>query len=241
MATSTLGMPDDIREYMLSVSVRETPILKSLREETALMENSMMQVSPEQGQLMHMLIKLIKAKRTLEIGVFTGYSTLWTAMALPEDGLIIACDVNSEWTDTAEKYWREACVDNKIDLRLAPAVDTLNTLIEEGLEGTFDFAFIDANKEDYGKYYEQCLQLVKPGGLIALDNVLRHGRVIDPKSDDPGTVAIRELNRRIYNDDRVDISMIPVSDGLTLVLKNSLQQHQVIPGQMSGNTEFTVS
>lgn len=221
MSTSTLGMPDDIREYMLSVSVRETLILKNLREETALMENSIMQISPEQGQLMYMLIRLINAKKTLEIGVFTGYSTLWTAMGLPEDGLIIACDVNREWTDIAEKYWIEASVDHKIDLRIAPAEDTLNSLIEAGLGNTFDFAFIDANKEDYGTYFEQCMQLIKPGGLIALDNVLRHGSVIDPQSDDPGTVAIRELNRRIYVDDRVDVSMIPVSDGLTLVRREA--------------------
>ena len=221
MSTSTLGMPDDIREYMLSVSVRETLILKNLREETALMENSIMQISPEQGQLMYMLIRLINAKKTLEIGVFTGYSTLWTAMGLPEDGLIIACDVNREWTDIAEKYWIKASVDHKIDLRIAPAEDTLNSLIEAGLGNTFDFAFIDANKEDYGTYFEQCMQLIKPGGLIALDNVLRHGSVIDPQSDDPGTVAIRELNRRIYVDDRVDVSMIPVSDGLTLVRRKA--------------------
>ncbi|MCK5064744.1 MAG: class I SAM-dependent methyltransferase [Candidatus Fermentibacteraceae bacterium] len=221
MSTSTLGMPDDIREYMLSVSVRETLILKNLREETALMENSIMQISPEQGQLMYMLIRLINAKKTLEIGVFTGYSTLWTAMGLPEDGLIIACDVNREWTDIAEKYWIKASVDHKIDLRIAPAEDTLNSLIEAGLGNTFDFAFIDANKEDYGTYFEQCMQLIKPGGLIALDNVLRHGSVIDPQSDDPGTVAIRELNRRIYVDDRVDVSMIPVSDGLTLVRREA--------------------
>ncbi len=213
-------MPEELREYMLSVSVRETGILKNLRERTALMENSLMQISPEQGQLMYMLIKLIKAKRTLEIGVFTGYSTLWTAMALPEDGLIIACDVNREWTETAEKYWIEACVDHKIDLRLAPAEDTLDSLIEEGLENTFDFAFIDANKDGYGTYYDQCLQLIKPGGLIALDNVLGFGRIIDPKSDDPGTTVIRDLNRRIHNDNRVDVSMIPVSDGLTLILKH---------------------
>lgn len=212
-------MSRELREYMLSVSVRESETLEKLRLETSTMKNSNMQISPEQGQFMNFLVKLTGARRTIEVGVFTGYSSLWTAMALPDDGKIVACDINGEWTDTAKKYWRIAGVENIIDLKLAPAEETLRGLIDSGMEGTFDFAFIDADKELYDIYYELCLELIKNGGLIALDNVFKHGRVIDTEADDTGTLAIRELNMKIKTDTRVDISMLPLSDGLTLVRK----------------------
>ncbi len=212
-------MSRELREYMLSVSVRESETLEKLRLETSTMKNSNMQISPEQGQFMNFLVKLTGARRTIEVGVFTGYSSLWTAMALPDDGKIVACDINGEWTDTAKKYWRIAGVENIIDLKLAPAEETLRGLIDSGMEGTFDFAFIDADKDLYDIYYELCLELIKNGGLIALDNVFKHGRVIDTEADDTGTLAIRELNMKIKTDTRVDISMLPLSDGLTLVRK----------------------
>ncbi len=219
MSTSTIGMPPELRQYMLSVSLRESEILKELRNETSLMKNSNMQISPEQGQFLNFLVKLTGAEKTLEIGVFTGYSTLWTALALPDDGLIVACDINREWTAIARKYWQDAGVNHKIDLKLAPAAETLTGLIENGMSGYFDFAFIDADKDKYDTYYELCMILLKNGGLIALDNVFLNGRVTDNKAVDPGTVAIRNLNGKILADSRVDLSMLPLSDGLTLIRK----------------------
>jgi caffeoyl-CoA O-methyltransferase len=219
MSRETMGMDPGLREYMLSVSLREPELLRELRMRTGEMANSNMQISPEQGQLLHFLVKLVGAVRTLEVGVFTGYSSLWTALALPENGKLVACDVNREWTDVARSYWKRAGVDGMIDLRLGPADRTLETLMDQGCGGTFDFAFIDADKEGYGGYYELCLGLLRSGGLVALDNVFRHGRVTDRNAGDPGTKAIRELNRRISVDERVDVSMLPVSDGLTLARK----------------------
>jgi predicted O-methyltransferase YrrM len=178
-----------------------------------------MQIPAEQGQFLHLLVQLIGAKKTIEVGVFTGYSTLWTAMALPEDGYVVACDTSEEWTAIAQRYWKEAGVAHKIDLRLAPATQTLDHLLAESYANSFDFAFIDADKENYLNYYERALQLVRPGGLIAIDNVLRSGEVIDPAIQEPGTVAIRELNRRLRDDQRITLSMLPLADGLTLALK----------------------
>src|SRR5437660_6229449 len=172
-----------------------------------------MQISPEQCQFMALLLHLIDARRTIEVGVFTGYSSLSVALALPDDGKVIACDVSEEWTSIARRYWREAGVANKIDLRLRPALETLDRLLADGRAGAFDFAFIDADKENYLNYYERCLRLVRPGGLIAIDNVLWHGDVIDPAKQDPDTRAIREFNERVSRDDRVWISMLPISDG----------------------------
>jgi caffeoyl-CoA O-methyltransferase len=176
-------------------------------------------IAPEQGQFMSLLIKLLGAKRTLEVGVFTGCSALWVALALPPDGQMIACDINEEWTAVARRYWREAGVAHKIDLRLAPAVETLADLIEQGESASFDFAFIDADKPSYDAYYELCLELVRPGGVIALDNMLLDGFVLDEQSHHIIVESIRALNRKLYSDDRVDISMVPISDGLTLVRK----------------------
>lgn len=219
MSRTTLGIDPALRDYLLEVSVREPQVLARLREHTGSMRNSNMQISPEQGQFLHFLIRLIGASMAIEVGTFTGYSALWTALALPPEGRLIACDVSEEWTAVARRYWNEAGVSDRIVLRLAPAVETLSGLLDEGMAGNFDFAFIDADKESYGSYYELCLELVRPGGLIALDNVLRGGRVLHPEPGDAGTEAIVAMNSKLSGDDRVDVSMIPIGDGLTLLRK----------------------
>jgi predicted O-methyltransferase YrrM len=178
-----------------------------------------MQISPEQGQFMALLIELLGAKKTLEVGVFTGYSALWVALTLPAEGQLVACDINPEWTSIAQRYWQRAGVANKIDLRLGPAIQTLDQLIEAGEAGSFDFAFIDAEKTEYEDYYQRALELIRPGGLIAVDNVLRNGRVIDPSFTDEDTGAIRTFNSARLHDEQVTLSMIPIADGLTLARK----------------------
>jgi predicted O-methyltransferase YrrM len=180
-----------------------------------------MQISPEQGQFMALLVHVLGARRTLEIGVFTGYSSLAVALALPEDGRVIACDVSEEYTSVARRYWREAGVEDKIDLRLRPALQTLNDLIALGQAGSFDFAFIDADKENYENYYERCLTLIRPGGLIAVDNVLWSGRVLDAADQDGDTNAIRAFNQKLLADDRVWLSLLPIRDGVTLACKKA--------------------
>ena len=217
MSSKTIQMSDDLHAYLLDVSLREPDVLRRLREETRPMEAAGMQISPEQGQFMRLLMKLVGAKRTLEVGTFTGYSALATAMALPEDGCIVACDVSEEWTSIGRRYWEEAGVAHKIDLRIGPAAETLASLLDDGQAGTFDFAFIDADKNNYDTYYEHALKLVKPGGLIGIDNVLWGGRVLDAKRDDDDTVAIRALNQKLHADERVDLSLVPIGDGLTLM------------------------
>ena len=214
-----LTIDDSLRDYMRNVTLREPPILERLREETTRHPLAIMQISPEQGQFMALLIHLLGARKTLEIGVFTGYSSLSVALALPEDGHIIACDVNDEYTSVARRYWREAGVERKIDLRLRPALETLDDLIAAGQGGRFDFAFIDADKGNYANYFERALVLVRPGGLIAIDNVLWYGRVVDPAVQDGDTIAIREFNEKLHHDERVWLSMLPVRDGLTLACK----------------------
>jgi predicted O-methyltransferase YrrM len=214
-----LTIGDELWEYMRRVTLREPAILRRLREETARYPNSSFQISPEQGQLMALLMHLIRARRTIEIGVYTGYSALAVAQALPADGGIIACDINDEWTSVARRYWREAGVEQKIDLRLGPALATLDGLIASGLANQFDFVFIDADKTNYANYYERALVLLRVGGLIGVDNVLWYGRVIDESFDDPDTQAIRAFNRQLQSDDRVWLSMLPVRDGLTLACK----------------------
>ncbi|BAZ42863.1 O-methyltransferase family protein [Calothrix sp. NIES-4101] len=222
MTKQTLGLEKNLHEYLLSVSVREPEILTKLRQETAQHPMAMMQIAPEQGQFMSLLLQLIGAKKTLEIGVFTGYSSLVTALALPEDGKIVACDVSDEYTQIARRYWEEAGVADKIDLYIAPARETLDKLIADGEAGSFDFAFIDADKSGYDDYYEYCLQLVRPGGLIAIDNVLWSGRVAEPEeTQDNRTRHIRALNAKIHQDQRVNISLVPIADGLMLVMKLS--------------------
>ncbi|HEY9300297.1 MAG TPA: class I SAM-dependent methyltransferase [Phormidium sp.] len=219
MTKKTLGLDNQLYNYLVSVSVRQPDILQRLREETANHPYATMQISPEQGQFMALLVQLIGAKKTLEIGVFTGYSSLSVALALPPDGKIIACDVSEEYTNIARRYWQEAGVAEKIDLRIAPALDTLAQLLASGEQETFDFAFIDADKENYQEYYEHSLKLIRPGGLIAIDNVLWSGRVANPQVQDQSTQAIRKFNEKLFQDERVSISMVPIADGLTLALK----------------------
>lgn len=219
MGKTTLGLDSELYQYLLSVSLREPEILTKLRQETAKLPMNRMQISPDQGQFMGLLVQLIGAKKTLEIGVFTGYSSLAVALALPTDGKIIACDIDEKYTAIARKYWQAAGVSNKIDLRLAPALDTLDKLIEEGQINSFDFAFIDADKRNYSNYYEKCLQLIRPHGSIAIDNVLWSGSVADSEATDKRTIAIREFNQKLHQDKRVKISMLPIADGLTLAMK----------------------
>jgi predicted O-methyltransferase YrrM len=219
MSTVQTGVAEDLAQYIRSVTLREPEILKKLREETAKLPNAMMQIGPEQGQFMGMLIHLLGAKLTLEVGVFTGYSSTVVALALPDDGRVVACDVSEEYTSVARRYWREAGVEHKIGLRLAPAVESLDALLAEGKSGAFDFAFIDADKENYWNYYERCLKLVRRGGLIAIDNTLWYGRVIDRRDRTADTRAIRAFNRKLHRDRRVELSLVPIGDGLTLALK----------------------
>ncbi|MBV7337792.1 class I SAM-dependent methyltransferase [Chloroflexi bacterium TSY] len=220
MSRRPTNLTSDLHDYLLSVSVREVNILAELREETAALGGvAGMQISAEQGQFMQLLVRLIGAKRTLEVGVFTGYSSLAVAMALPEDGQIIACDVSEEWASIGRRYWQKAGVGHKIALNLGPATDTLQKLLDQGGADQFDFAFIDADKENYDTYYERCLQLVRVGGLIGIDNVLWGGSVIDDERQDADTKAIRALNKKLHGDERVDISLVPIGDGLTLLRK----------------------
>lgn len=219
MSNRTLNLNEAVYKYLLEHSLRESPLLKQVREETAALEMARMQISPEQGQFLNLLIRLIGARQVIEIGVFTGYSTLCMAEALPADGHLIACDINKEWTDMARDYWQQAGVQEKIELVLSPADKTLRGLIEKGRSNSFDFAFIDADKSNYLTYYEQCLDLVRRGGMIAIDNTLWGGDVAVPDVNDGDTRAIRDLNDTLHGDPRVDISLLPIGDGLTLALK----------------------
>ena len=205
--------------YLFENSVREDPLLTRLREETAKDEMARMQIAPEQGQFMALILKLMNAKRVIEIGTFTGYSSLVMAAALPEDGHIVCCDIDEHWTSIAKRYWQEAGLQHKLDLRLAPALETLNSLLESDGAESFDAAFLDADKANYDTYYERCLELIKPGGLIMLDNVLWSGRVIDDSVQDEDTVSLRAINAKLKQDERIDVSMLPLADGLTLARK----------------------
>jgi predicted O-methyltransferase YrrM len=218
MSSRTIQVTEAIDDYIHAVSLREPEVLRRLRAETAPIRFAGMQISPEQGQFMALLVRLIGARRYLEVGTFTGYSALAVALALPAGGQVVACDINKEWTAIGRRYWQEAGVAGKIDLRLAPAVDTLDALIRERA-APFDFAFIDADKENYDAYYERALKLVRPGGIIAIDNVLWDGKVVDPKRDDRDTLAIDALNRKIHRDERVDFSLLPIGDGLTVAMR----------------------
>jgi len=219
MASRTINLTDRVYKYLVDNSVRDQPVLKALRAETAKLPLSMMQISAEQGQFMALLVQLIGARRTIEVGTFTGYSALVVAQALPRNGKVIACDVSEEFTSVGRRYWAKAKVDKKIDLRLGPGKQTLDKLLADGEAGRFDFAFIDADKNNYGAYYERCLKLVRQGGVIAIDNVLWGGEVANPKAKDKDTTAIRALNKKLRGDRRVDISMVPIGDGLTLARK----------------------
>jgi len=217
MLTKSFWMTEPLDNYIVQNWLREPDVLRRLREETAQMPNAGMQISPDQGQFMSLLVKLIGARRYLEIGVFTGYSSLAVALALPEDGQVVACDVSEEYTSMARRYWQEAGVAGKIDLRIAPASQTLKVLADEGT--SFDFAFIDADKSGYRDYYERALTLLRPGGLIAIDNVLWAGRIVDMKKTDPDTLALRDLNAALTADERIDLALVPIGDGLTLARK----------------------
>ena len=221
MSSRTLRMNDTIDAYLRRVSVRETDAQRRLREETAALPQAGMQICPEQGQLMRLLAGLVGARRAIEVGVFTGYSALCVALALPEDGELVACDVNEEWTDIARRYWSEAGVASKIRLHLAPALDTLDALVREGRGGEFDMAFIDADKTGYDLYYERCLELLRPGGLVLVDNVLWSGKVADENDRSEDTVALRAFNAKLGDDARIDLCMLPVGDGLTIARKRA--------------------
>lgn len=219
MSKASLGLSPELLHYLHANSLREAEILQRLRAETATLSASRMQIAPEQGQFMAWLVTTIGAKRTLDIGVFTGYSALVVALALPEDGRVVACDRDPKSTEIARRYWREAGVADRIDLHLAPALDTLDRLLADGQQESFDFAFIDADKGNYINYYERCLELVRPGGIIAIDNVLWSGRVADPEDTDKRTPVIRDFNAKLHHDDRIDLSLVPIADGLTLARK----------------------
>jgi predicted O-methyltransferase YrrM len=214
-----LQVTDEIHRYLVDHSVREPDVLARLRAATASLPQAGMQIGPEQGQLMALLAKLVGAKRCIEVGVFTGYSSLAVALALPEDGRILACDVSEQWTAIARRFWREAGVEHKIELKLQPAVRTLEESLAAGEAGRYDFAFVDADKPAYDSYYELLLQLLRPGGLMALDNTLWSGAVLDPNEREPNTVALRALNDKLHRDERIDLSLLPVGDGLTLARK----------------------
>jgi predicted O-methyltransferase YrrM len=219
MSRRSWGIDEKVRKYLLDHSLREPPAAAELRAATAKLPYGGMQISPEQGQLMALLVQAIGARRAIEIGTFTGYSALWVALALPADGKLVCCDVSAEWTSVGQPYWEKARVAAKIDLRIAPAMQTLDRLLTEGQAGTYDFAFIDADKTGYDGYYERCLKLLRPGGLIGIDNVLWGGDVADPKKRSADTLALRALNRKLHRDERVALSMLPIGDGLTLALK----------------------
>ncbi len=219
MSNRTLSIDDRLYDYLCDVSINEPELLTQLREETAKIEFSVMQISPEQGQFMSLLIKLMAAKNAIEIGTFTGYSSICVASAMPEDGKLICCDISPQWTAMAEKYWALAKLENKIDLYLQPAEQTLQMLLDDGAEKTFDFVFIDADKQNYIMYYEMALRLLRRGGLIAVDNTLWSGAVADPENFEPGTRAIRRFNEMLKEDNRVSKSLLTIGDGLTLILK----------------------
>jgi len=216
MSSRTLFMPEQVHAYLLAHSTRETAVQRELRAATRGIPGAGMQIAPEQGQFMALLVRLIGAERTLEVGTFTGYSALVVALALPPHGRVTACEISEEYAAIARRWWAEGGVLEKIEIRVAPAAETLDRMVEEGLEGRFDFAFIDADKAGYVEYWERCLRLVRRGGLIAVDNVLWDGRVADPANEEESTQAIRAFNARVRDDDRVDLSLVPVGDGLTL-------------------------
>lgn len=219
MSNRTLNLTNKLYDYLLSVSLRETPAQQHLRTETAKLSTAAMQISPEQGQFMALLTQLMGVRKAIEVGVYTGYSSLSVAQAMPADGKIIACDINKEVTQMAQQFWHQAGVAHKIDLHIGPAAKTMDALIEKGEAETYDFVFIDADKENYDNYYERALTLLRKGGLILIDNVLWDGAVIDPADKQPSTEAIRKLNKKLHHDDRVTISMVPIGDGLTLARK----------------------
>jgi len=219
MTSKSIGLPDSVHQYVLTFGVREPAILGRLRAETAAHPRSQMQIAPEQGAVLRLLVELLDARRCLEIGTFTGYSSLAVALAMPDDGRIVCCDVSEEYTSVARRYWAAAGVSHKVDLRIAPAVETLDALIADGAAGTFDLAFIDADKGGYPAYWERCLALVRPGGVIAIDNVLWSGAVADPEARDADTETLQRLNAAVIGDERVTPVLLAIADGMTLARK----------------------
>ncbi|MEK6190849.1 MAG: class I SAM-dependent methyltransferase [Chloroflexota bacterium] len=219
MSNATLGLPEELHAYLLDVGVREPDLLRQLRAETAAMPEHDMQIAPEQGALMALLVELTGARRCLEVGTFTGYSSLSVALALPADGRLVCIDLSREWTDVARRYWTQAGVADKIELRLGSALDTLDAMVAEGQAETFDFAFLDADKDNYPAYADRILTLLRRGGLMAIDNVFWGGEVAQPEVDNVSVRGIRELNRILATDERVSLSMVPIADGLTLARK----------------------
>jgi predicted O-methyltransferase YrrM len=219
VTSRTLGLPDQIHQYVLRWGLDEPAILARLREETAAHPRASMQISPEQGAVLALLAELVDARRCIEIGTFTGYSSIAVALAMPDDGRIVCCDVSDEYTSVARRYWSEAGVAHKVDLRLGPALGTLDALLADGAAGTFDLAFIDADKTGYRDYWERCVELVRPGGVIAIDNVLWSGQVADPNDDHESTRAIREVNERVATDPRVRHVLLAIADGMTIARK----------------------
>ena len=219
MSTRPTPLDDRLWSYLCRVSLRESPLLAELRAETAQMPAAECQISPEQGQFMALLVRLLGTRRALEIGTFTGYSSLAVALALPDDGRLVCCDMSAEWTSVARRYWQRAGVAHKVELRLGPALETLQGMVSNGDRGSFDFAFVDADKTGYRDYYERCLELLRPGGLVVFDNMLWEGKVADPHARDEDTRAIRELNELVSADERVASSLLQVGDGVLLAMK----------------------
>jgi predicted O-methyltransferase YrrM len=219
MSRTTLGLNEGVQNYVATVGIRATPVQSALRDATTKLPQAGMQICPEQGHFMALLIKLIGAKKCIEVGTFTGYSALMVAQALPSDGKLICCDISDEFTSVGRPFWREAGVEHKIDLRLAPGTQTLDALIAEGGAGQYDFAFIDADKPGYDSYYERILTLLRPGGLLGVDNTLWQGKVADDSVSDEDTAALKALNKKIHADERVEMVLLPIGDGLTLCRK----------------------
>lgn len=219
MASTSQGLSPELIAYLVEHGVRESDLLARLRDETSSIPEANMQIPPEQGAFLAMLVRLMGARRCLELGTFTGYSSLTVALAMPPDGRLVCCDMSEEWTSVARRYWAEAGVADRVELRLGPALESLDALLDEGAAGTFDFAFVDASKREYPDYHERILRLLRSGGLVVYDNVLWGGAVIDPAETDPDTVGVRRLNDRLATDERVDLAMLPVADGLALARK----------------------
>jgi predicted O-methyltransferase YrrM len=221
MTKRSIGLDEPLYDYLLDVSLRESDLLADLREETAAMPQANMQIAPEQGQFMALLARLIGTRRYLEVGTFTGYSALAVMLALPEHAEASCLDISEEWTAVAERYWIRAGINERMHLHLGPAADSLNRLMRDGWRDDYDFAFIDADKPGYIEYFEACLQLIRPGGLILVDNTLWDGKVADESVEDDDTAAIREFNARVASDDRVDLSLLPLADGVTVLRRRA--------------------
>lgn len=214
-----IPLPPALYEYLLAFGVKESPLLAELRQHTAELDQPQNQILPEQGQFLALLVRLLNARRAIEVGVFRGYSALWIAQALPSEGVLIGCDTSHDWAQTAREFWARSTVGYKIDLRLAPALDTLNALLAQGEQGQFDFVFIDADKANNRHYYEHALQLLRVGGVVVIDNTLRYGQVADPTHTEASVLTLRAFNEFVYHDERVQMMLVPIGDGMTVAIK----------------------